>query len=220
MLSVLVDTISLDLSSQVQPVSLLCSELLSPGRAPPMVQDTSVVCHTLSSSIPIAAVDSLVELDQAGNSPTLAAAVPDVGSSTSVSSTSKWNHQPVSPDSVLSDGSFYSATDGTTGQAPVIHYLLLVRLSVGKDLLLRQTPTLGLGTIRGVLPTSSQPTRILILLFPMDSLAYHFITHGSWSGWGLQNMPTYWAGIPANGSGPCPGCKPSTMRDNYNMTPV
>ena len=78
--SVLVDTISLDLFSLVQSVSLLSSESLSPGQTPLIVQDTSAVCHTLSSSVPIAAVDSPVEPDQAGSLPQLATAVPDVGS--------------------------------------------------------------------------------------------------------------------------------------------
>ena len=92
-----------------------------------------------------------------------------------------------------------------------------VRLSVGKDLLLRRTPTPGLGTTWGVVPTGSQPTGILTLLFTMDNLDYLFTTHGSCSVWGHRNLSAYWAGIPANGSGPCPGGKPSTLCDNCNI---
>ena len=68
--------------------------------------------------------------------------------------------------------------------------------------------------------TGSQPTWILILLFTMDTLYYHFTTHDSWSGWGHSNLPAYWDGIPANGSGLCPSGKPSSLHDNCNMTPV
>ena len=79
--SVIVDTMSLDLSSPIQPVSLLKSGPLSSGRAQSIVLDTSVVRNILSSPVPIAAVDSPVELKLTGRSPPLATAVPDECSS-------------------------------------------------------------------------------------------------------------------------------------------
>ena len=42
----------------------------------------------------------------------------------------------------------------------------------------------SLGNDMGVVPTGSQPTGILTLLFMMDNLDYLFTTHGSLSGWG------------------------------------
>ena len=104
--SVIVDMMSLDLPLPVQPASLLSSGPLSPGQTQPMVQETSAVCHTLSSSVPIAAIDSLVEPDLTESLSPLATVVPDVCSSPIVSSTYQLNHRSLSPDSVRSDGSF------------------------------------------------------------------------------------------------------------------
>ena len=60
---------------------------------------------------------------------------------------------------------------------PYILNLHSIHLCVGKDLLLRQIPTLALGTTRVVVPTGSRPTGILILLSMIDTLAYSFTTH-------------------------------------------
>ena len=127
----------------------------------------------------------------------------------------------LSPDSVRLDGSFYTANDSPTDQAPVINRnpTFGQPLSLERPFVAANTHP-RIGNDMGAVPAGSQPTGILILLFTMDKLDYHFTTHGSWSGWGHRNLPAYWAGIPANGSGPCPGCKPSTLCNNCNMTPV
>ena len=158
--------------------------------------------------------------------------VPDVSSSPVVSSSCRSSTRSLSPDSERSDGSFRSGRTGPfgavgrvliVGQAPCLPCFLSLhsfRLCVGKDLLRRRPPTLGLGVKRVVVPTGSRPTGIMILLSMMDTLVYSFTTRGFWSGSGLRNLPTYCAGTPANGSSPHPGYKPSMLRANYNMTRV
>ena len=199
--------ISRDLSSPVRPVSLLSSEQLSSSRAPPIMQDTSAIRHTLPSSVPMPAVDAPVEPVQAGISPSLATAVPDVGSSMSVSSTSQLNPQPVSPDSVRSDGSFYNAADSPTGQETVGHHNpTIVMVLLGREgpfVAANPHPRIG-NDLDGYSYrfTTYRDTDFAVIDKQLD---YHFTTHGSWSGWGHLNLPAYRDGIPANGSGPCPG---------------
>ena len=193
--SAILDTTSRDLSSIFQPMSPVNSGPLSPGPAQPVVMETSPVHSTLSSSIPMEVIDSPVE--------PLAPDVQNVCSPAIVSS----NRRSLSPNSVQSDGSFYSATDSPTDQAPVIHYghIPSIDPSVGKHILLRRAPTLGLGTTWGFVPTGSHPTGSLILLIMMDNLDYHFTSHGSWSGWEHRNRPVYWVGSQHMDPVPVPG---------------
>ena len=91
--------------------------------------------------------------------------------------------------SVVGDGVHTEFISGCVDELPVrspvvvaehLPYILnlhSIRLCVGKDLLLWQTPTLALGTTRVVVPTGSRPTGILILLSMIDTLAYSFTTH-------------------------------------------
>ena len=74
------------------------------------------------------ASNSLVGLDLAGGgggggwcSSPLATLVPDVSSPAVASTCCHLNRRLLAPDSVQSDGSFYSATDSPTGQAPAMH---------------------------------------------------------------------------------------------------
>ena len=50
-----------------------------------------------------------------------------------VSSTARSNRRSLSPNSVQSDRSFYSATDSPTGQAPVIHHSPSFGLPLGRE---------------------------------------------------------------------------------------
>ena len=69
----------------------------------------------------------------------------------------------MSPDS---DGSFYSATDSPTGQAPAMHPEPTFDLSLCREgPFAAANPTLGLGTTRVVVHTGSRPTGILIVLW-------------------------------------------------------
>ena len=166
-------------------VSLFTSGLLSLCRVQPVVDESREVCCLSLPSVFIPAIDSPVAS---------VLTIADVG--LSVVSSSAWSSpRSLSPDSVQSDGSFYSAADSPTGRhLPCFLNLHSFRLCVRKDLLLRRHPTLGLGMKRVVVPTGgSQPTGIMILLSRTDTLVYSFTTCGSWSGWGLRNMLAYWA---------------------------
>ena len=120
--SVIMDTMSQDLSSLMQLVPLCSLGPLSTGWAQLGVKDTSAVDTVLPSTVPLAAVDASVEPVVAGHSPPLAPTEPDIGSSPIVSSISRSLRQSLSPNSVQLYGAFYSATDRLTGQAPVLHH--------------------------------------------------------------------------------------------------
>ena len=94
--------------------------LLSPCRVQPILEETSAVCHIWSLSVSIPAGESPDESDLTGSSSPLAAIVPDVRSSQVVWTSCRSSHRSLSPGSVQSDGSFYSATDSPTGQAPAM----------------------------------------------------------------------------------------------------
>ena len=115
------DTLSRDFPSPGLPVSLLPSGPLSPSRVQPILEETSAVRHTWWSSVSMPAGDSPVESDLTGSSSPLAAIVPHVSSSQVVSTSCRSSHRSLSPGSAQSDGSFHSATDSPTGQAPAMH---------------------------------------------------------------------------------------------------
>ena len=117
----IMDTISLVFPSTGLPVSLLPSGPLPPCRVQPILEETSAVCHTWSSSVSMPAGDSPVESDLPRSSPPLAAIIPDMSSSPVVSTSCRSSRRSLSPGSVQLDGSFYSATDSPTGQASAMH---------------------------------------------------------------------------------------------------
>ena len=160
----------------------------------------------LSSSISMPAGDSPVESDLPGSSLQLAAIVMDVISSPVVSTSCRASRRSMSPGSVQVDRSFLVPLIVRQARhLPCILNLHLIRLCVWKDLLRWPTTTLGLGTTRVVVPTSSRPTGILILLSRIDT-------------WFTSSPPTV-PGV-GGGTGICPLIGPGPQRMDPVHAPV
>ena len=106
-----------------------------PGSLPVLsvVMDTSPAHNASLSPVPMASADSAVEPVLAERSAPLDRAVREVCSSVVVSSAAQSNRRSLSPGLVQSDGSFYSATDSPTGQAPVIRHSPSFGLPLGRE---------------------------------------------------------------------------------------
>ena len=161
------DTLSQDFTPTGLLVSLFSSGPLLPSRVQPVLDETREVRHTSSRSDTIPAIGtSPVESALAGNS--------------------------LSPDSEWSDGSFYSAASSPTGPTPAMDPAPVLAPSFFcEGPFAVRLPTLGSGIIRVVVPTISQLTGIMTMLFRLDTLLCRSTTNRSWSGWGLRNPPTY-----------------------------
>ena len=206
------DIVSRDFSSMIQPGSLSQLGPLPTRWAQPVVLDTGVVDDMLPSALSPITHDSLVEPVVAGVPFPLAPVDPDDDSLHLGFLLNQSFRRSLSPTSVQSDGTFYSATD-IVRQAmnrSCVTALSWVGVSVGRGPLWRQTPTRALGTISAVVPTGAQHTGTRTLPLLLDSLVCRLTTHGSWSGWERWNLLAYWNGIPSPGSGSCPGYRPST----------
>ena len=195
---------SWDLSLMMQPVSLCNSGPLSTGWAQLVVQDTSAVGNALPSTVPLVAVDSPCEPDVTGRSTPLAPAEPEVCLSPIVSSISRLHCRSLSPTRCSRTAPFIvSLMVRQARHRFCIIALPSVCIPVGKDFLSQQTP-LGLWTTWEVVPTGSQHSCSRWTVWITASPP----TVPGVGGWVRWNLPAYRAGIPAHGSGPCPGCKP------------
>ena len=172
------------------PVSLLPSGPLPPGLVQPILKKTSAVRHNWLSSVSMPAGDSPVESDLLGGSSLLAAIVPDVGSSPLES----MSRRSLSLDSVQSDGSFHSATDSSTGQAPTMHPEPTFDPHLCREGPFKAAnPHPRIGEDNGGCACRFTTYQDSDFAVQDRHFGLQLHTHVSWCGWGHRNLPAYWA---------------------------